>query len=327
MPTAFVTGATGFVGRHLVDVLREDGWRIIAAVRSPEKAAKLLADDVEIRQADLTEPLSMQDVMPEGVDCVFHVAADVGTWAKDNDRQYRTNVEGTATLLQAVVDKGARRMVHVSSIVAYGEHEDTISDETPRLGATSWVSYVHTKAYAERKVKEAVDRGLDAVIVNPTDVVGRYDDQNWVRMIKMVADGSLPAVPPGNGNFANGRAVAEGILAAYKHGKTGENYILGGPYATFHEFLSLAAARLGKPQPKKPIAPWLLKTLARVMQLISGITGKRPQVTVEEAYFACQRYTVKYDRAIEELGYRDVPLEQSVDEAIAYLREKGDIPG
>ena len=323
MPTAFVTGATGFVGRHLVDVLREDKWTIIAAVRSPEKAKAILGDDVELRAADLTEPLSMKDAMPEGVDCVFHVAADVGTWSRDNDRQYRTNVEGTASLLQAIVDKNAKRMVHVSSIVAYGEHETTISDSTPRLGAESWVSYVNTKAYAERKVKEAVDRGLDAVIVNPTDIVGKYDDQNWVRMIKMVADDAVPAVPPGNGNFANGRAVAEGILAAYKHGKTGENYILGGPYATFHEFLSMAAAKLGKPTPKKPMSAGMLKFLAVILELVSKVTRKRPQVTKEEAYFACQQYTVNYDRAINELGYRDVPLEQSIDEAIDYLRDTG----
>lgn len=325
MPTAFVTGATGFIGRHLVDVLRENQWTIIAAARNPEKARGILGDDIDIRSADLTDYATMGDALPQAVDCVFHVAADVGTWSKFNDRQYRTNVEGTAALLQAVLDKNAKRMVHVSSIVAYGEHSDTISDETPRLGATSWVSYVNTKAYAERKVKEAVDRGLDAVIVNPTDVVGRYDDQNWARMIKMVADGSLPAVPPGNGNFANGRAVAEGILAAYHHGETGKNYILGGPYATFHDFLSVVAAKLGKPKPKKPISAGLLKFTARVMEFFSKLTGKRPAVTKEEAYFACQAYTVNYDTATEKLGYRDVPLEQSIEEAIEYLKEKGEI--
>ena len=325
MPTAFVTGATGFVGRHLVDVLQEDGWTVIAAVRDIERAKSLLGDKVEFRRADLTESASLRQALPENVDGVFHLAADVGTWSKDNARQYSTNVEGTARLLQIVLDKGAKRMVHVSSIVAYGKHDDTISEETPRLGAESWVSYVNTKAYAERKVKEAVDRGLDAVIVNPTDIIGKYDDQNWARMIKMVADNTLPAVPPGNGNFANGRAVAEGILAAYKKGAAGQNYILGGPYATFHEFLSMVAKKLGKPVPAKPTAPWLLKLYANILHIVSKVTGKRPKVTREEAYFARQQYRVNFDFTIDTLGYRNVPLEQSVDEAIAYLREKGDI--
>lgn len=325
MPTAFVTGATGFIGRHLIDVLREDGWTIIAGVRDKARAAKLLGDDVTLATTDLLIPGSIQTAMPDVADCVFHVAADVSSWSKEAERQYNTNVEGTAAVLQSTLNKDIKRLVHVSSIVAYGEHDDVIDDFTPRLGATSWVSYVSTKSYAERKVKEAVDRGLDAVVVNPTDIVGKYDDENWARLIKMVANGTLPAVPPGNGNFANGRAVAEGILAAYKHGKTGQNYILGGPYATFHEFLSLAASKLGKPEPKKPISPTMLKLYASALELVSNITGKRPTVTKEEAYFACQSYRVKYDRAINDLGYRDVPLDQSIDEAIAYLRGKGEL--
>lgn len=322
MPTAFVTGATGFVGRHLIDVLKEDGWAITAGVRDINRAKKLLGNGVELVEMDLTEPSTIARSLKAETDCVFHVAGDTSTWSKEADRQYRVNVEGTAALLQIILNKGVKRMVHVSSIVVYGEHDNIITDTTPRLGATSWVNYINTKAYAERKVKEAVDRGLDAVIVNPTDIIGRYDDQNWIRMIKMIADDTLPAVPPGNGNFANGRAVAEGILAAYKKGKAGQNYILGGPYASFHEFLSLAAEKLGKPAPKKPIAPIMLKLLATVLGIISKITQKRPSITHEEAYFACQKYRVNFDKAIKELGYRNVPLEQSVDEAIAYMHEQ-----
>lgn len=323
MSTAFVTGATGFVGRHLIDVLSEQGWDIAAGVRDEARARALIGDRATYVAADLTDGASLREALPEAVDCVFHVAADTSTWAREAERQYRVNVEGTSALLQAALDRKARRMVHVSSIVAYGPHADTIDDATPRLGAESWVSYVHTKAFAERKVKEAVERGLDAVIVNPTDIVGRYDDQNWVRMIEMVASGTLPAVPPGNGNFANGRAVAEGILAAYEKGRAGENYILGGPYASFHEFLSLAADKLGKPAPGKPVPALILKSMATLLAGVSAITGRRPMITREEAYFACQSYTVNFDKAVSELGYRNVPLEQSVDEAIDYLREKG----
>lgn len=322
MPTAFVTGATGFVGRHLVDVLTENDWTIVAAVRSLEKAEKLLPSTVQLAEADLRKPLTLRDAMPEDVDAVFHVAADTSSWSKEAERQYSVNVNGTASILQVALDKDAKRFIHVSSIVAYGEHDETITDDTPRLGAESKISYVMTKSYAERKVKEAVDRGMDAVIVNPTDILGRYDDQNWIRMIEMLDTGTLPSVPPGNGVFANGRAVAEGIFAAYTSGKTGKNYILGGPRATFHEFLSVAAEKLGKPKPGKPLPALVLKVAARIYALISAITGKRPRITPEEAYFACQNYDARSDRAVAELGYRIVPLEQSVEEAVAYLREK-----
>lgn len=322
MPTGFVTGATGFVGRHLIDVLKEKNWDIIAGVRDLDKAKRLLGTDVKLALMRLRDPSTIAAAIPEGIECVFHVAANTSTWSKEAEEQYAANVDGTSALLQVVLDKHVKRMVHVSSIVAYGEHDGVITDTTPRLGVNSWVNYVNTKSYAERKVKEAVDRGLDAVIVNPTDIVGRYDNQNWIRMIKMIEEGTLPAVPPGNGNFANGRAVAEGIFAAYENGKTGQNYILGGPYATFHDFLSMAAEKLGKPKPPKPTPAFTLKILAFLLNIVSKITGKRPQITPEEAYFACQDYRVNYDKAINELGYRDVPLSQSMDEAIEYMRSQ-----
>jgi len=322
MPTAFVTGATGFLGRHLIDVLEEKGWAITAMVRNPAAARALYGDRITLVKGDLTDPHSINDAMPEKVDCVFHTAADTSTWSKEAARQQRINVEGTSTLLQTMWDKKAKRMVHVSSIAVYGLHEAPISEETPRLGATSWVSYVRTKAFAERKVKEAVDRGIDAVIVNPTHIVGRYDSHNWARLIQMMADGSLPGVPPGAGNFANGRAVAEGIVAAYEKGRTGENYILSGPHASFHEFLSIAADQLGLPHPKKPMPEIVLKRLAHITGFISKFTGKRPMITPEEAYFAGEDIAVKTDKAVRELDYREVPLEQTIREAIDFLREE-----
>lgn len=322
MPIAFVTGATGFVGRHLVDVLTENNWTIIAAVRSLEKAKTLLPASVHLAEADLRKPLTLHEAMPEDVDAVFHVAADTSSWSKEAERQYSVNVNGTASILQVALDKDAKRFIHVSSIVTYGDHSETIKDDTPRLGAESAISYVMTKSYAERKVKEAVDRGMDAVIVNPTDILGRYDDQNWIRMIEMLDAGTLPSVPPGNGVFANGRAVAEGIFAAYERGKTGQNYILGGERATFHKFLSVAAEKLGKPKPGKPLPAIILKIAARIYTLMSALTGKRPRITPEEAHFACQDYDALSERAVSELDYRIVPLEQSVEEAVAYLREK-----
>lgn len=323
MPTAFVTGATGFLGRHLVDVLLEEGWTITAMVRSPEKAAKILSDKVILVKGDLVVASDVRRCMPDTLDCVFHAAADTSTWAAEASHQENVNIEGTRSLLQAILDKHVKRLVHVSSIAVFGEHHGPITEKTERLGAKSWVSYINTKSFAERKVKEAVDRGLDAVIVNPTHIVGRYDSHNWARLIQKMADGSLPGTPPGGGNFANGRAVAEGVLAAYYKGKTGHNYILGGPKASFEEFLTIAAAKIKAPKPSKPMSAFLLKTLANILFFASKFTGKRPMVTPEEALFATETQDARSDKAIKELGFQLIPLEQSVDECITFMREEG----
>lgn len=321
MPTAFVTGATGFLGRHLIDVLLEAGWTITAMVRDPKAATKILDEKVTLVKGDLINASDTRTAMPETLDCVFHVAADTSTWSKEAARQQEINVEGTRSVLHAILDKDVKRMVHVSSIAVFGEQHGPITEKTPRKGAESWVSYISTKSYAERKVKEAVDRGFDAVIVNPTHIVGRYDAHNWARLIKMMSEGTLPGTPPGGGNFANGRAVAEGTLAAYHKGKRGHNYILGGPKASFEEFLTIAGEKIGKGKPPKPMPAWALKLMAQVLSLVAIFTGKRPMITQEEALFSTESQDARSDKAVKELDYRIVPLEQSIDESIAFLKE------
>ena len=324
MQTAFVTGATGFLGRHVIDVLTEQGWLIYALVRDEDRARTVLAQpSVNFIKGDLTFPSTYRDTVPKGLDCIFHVAADTSTWAKEAARQHQINIEGTANLLQVYRDVDAKRFVHVSSIAVYGIHKNLVTEKTRKKGKDSWVSYVHTKTMAERKVMEAAKRGTDAVVVNPTHIVGRYDDHNWSRMIQMLDSGDLPGVPPGAGNFANGRAVAEAVVAAFDKGCTGENYILGGPYASMREFLCVAAEKLGVAEPKKATPAFVLETLASLSSIVARFTGRRPILTPEEAYFACEKVDTSSDKAVEELGYRIVPLNQSISESIDYLKAQG----
>lgn len=322
MPSAFVTGATGFLGRHLIDVLTEQGWTIHILVRDKKAAEKLFGDRVIYISGNLTHPHDYAAKVPEGLDALFHIAADTSSWKAEAARQHEVNVVATAGLLQLATDKSVKRFVHVSSTSIYGIHKEPVTEETEKLGADSWVSYVNTKTFAERKVKEATWRGMDAVIVNPTHIIGRYDSHNWARLIIRHADGSLPGVPPGAGNFANGRAVAEALVAAYEKGKCGENYILGGPYETMHGFLACASRQLGLPEPKAPTSAFMLTLLAEILGFWGNVTGKRPMVTPEEAYFATERVEALSDKAVRELGYRIVPLEQSVAECVAYLKEQ-----
>ena len=318
MPSAFVTGATGFLGRHLINVLREQNWEITAMVRDAEKAKTLIGENVTFVEADLTRPEQVHNVMPHTLDCVFHTAANTSTWRAEEELQHEVNVEGTRTILQAILDRDVKRMVHVSSISTFGHHSETITEDTPRLGAESWINYVSTKSYAERKVKEACDRGLDAVIVNPTHIIGEYDDHNWARLILKMAKGELPGTPPGAGNFANGRAVAEATVTAFHKGKTNQNYILGGPQASYYEFLSVAADILEIKGPKKPMPAFFLKALAFLL----SFSKKRPIVTLEEAHFSSEVANASSAKAIEELGFKEVDLRQSIQESITYLQRQ-----
>ena len=324
MPHAFVTGATGFLGRHLVDVLGEAGWQITAMVRDPAAAEALFGTKVRLTQGDLTDPESVRGGMPKGTDAVFHTAADTSTWARHRVRQHAINVQGTQAVIEAATAKKAGRLIHVSSIAVFGIHHGIITEESETRGTGSRVSYVKTKAAGEACVRAAVQEGrLDAVIVNPTHIVGRYDTHNWARLIRLVADGSLPGIPPGGGNFANGRTVAEAMLAAVDRGRRGEHYILGGPNARFTDFIAVAGRTLNTPVTAKETPAWLLKGMARFLVPVGAVTGRKPLMTPEEAYFACESIDASSAKAVDELGYREISLEQSIAESVTFLRDQG----
>ncbi|WP_374762993.1 NAD-dependent epimerase/dehydratase family protein [Yunchengibacter salinarum] len=326
MRRAALTGATGFIGRHLSELLLADGWHVTALVRDPAKAETLLDPRIHCHKADLTAPEQLQAGLRGGVDAVFHTAADTSTWSREADRQRAVNVTGTGHLIQAHQDADAGRMVHVSSIAAFGLHRGIINEDTPQKGARSAVSYVATKAESEKLVRKACARGLDGVIVNPTHIVGRYDTNNWARLITMVHDGSLPAIPPGGGNFAHGRSVAKAMVTAIDKAPTGARYILGGPYASFREFIDQAAELMDVPVTAPAPPAFVVKAMAYLAEWQGRVTGKRPRLTPEEAYFACETISASSDKAARELGYETPSLKDMIGESVDWLRREGHLP-
>src|SRR5262249_12310669 len=173
--TAFVTGATGCVGRNLVDALIADGgWRIIAAHRASSKISRLRGLPIELKQVDLHDLDSVMASIPEGVDAVFHVAASISHWLPQEAEQWKDNVLATRNLAQAALRRKAKRFVFTSTGATY-KYADTTRDEAQHID----MSYVRTKRLAEIEVMDAVSEGLDAVIMRPIIIVGRYDNHAY----------------------------------------------------------------------------------------------------------------------------------------------------
>jgi nucleoside-diphosphate-sugar epimerase len=322
--SAFVTGATGFVGMNLVRELAGNGWNVTALVRASSPLEDIADLDIELRQGDITQADSVLDAMPERPDCVFHVAASTSIWSRQNEQQTLINVDGTRNVTAAAVRRSAGRMVHTSSFVVWGFHDDEIDEDSPRLDNADWINYVRTKREAENVVRGVLARdGLDCVILNPAHILGPGDRRNWSRMIRMVNDGKLPGVPPGGGAFADVREVARAHIEAFHRGRRGHNYLLGGQDTKFIDVVRMAGEVLDRKVPRRPSPRWLLQAAARLYTLKAAIDGREPDITPEAAAMITRHLPCDSSKAQRELGYRFTPTRQLVEDTCQWMRERG----
>ncbi len=321
--TAFVTGANGFIGVNLIEELLDQGWRVVAMHRERSDLGCLQALDVERVVADVTDSRALRRVMPEAPDAVFHLAGVTSLWKRRHAEQMRTNVKGTRNVVRIALEKRAQRLVHVSSILAYGLHSGTVTEDTPASGGSATINYVRSKALAEREVHRAIRRGLDAVIINPSHAIGPYDRNNWSRLFMLMRQGRLPGMPPGGGSFCHSRAVARAMIAAVDRGRRGANYLLGGSNASYVKLAHEIAKMLGRRTRPRPMPTRLLLGYARVEELVAPLFGREPDITTDAVRLLSWGQYCSSRRAEQELGYELVPLQVMLEDCCRWLRDSG----
>jgi dihydroflavonol-4-reductase len=323
--TAFVTGGTGFLGRHVVEQLTALGWRVVALHRPTSEVKHLKAYGAELAVGSITDAKSLLRAMPEGCDAVFHVAGNTSLWSGDREQQTRENVDGTRYVVEAALAKKARRLVHTSTEGSWGEQHQEGFDETAKSNALeSFINYERTKYLGELEVEKGVAKGLEACIMCPGHIVGKYDATQWARLITLVNTGKLPGVPPGKGTWAHAGQVAKAHVTAVDKGRSGERYLLGGTWATYLEMVTLIGRLTGKKVPTKTMPGWIIRVLGRVSQWGSYVTKRAPTVTPEIAAGTSRPpHLFKSDKAMRELGYEAVPLERMLGESYEWLKAEG----
>jgi nucleoside-diphosphate-sugar epimerase len=323
LPTTFVTGATGFLGLNLVRHLTELGWKVIALHRARSNLTYLQRFPVRLVEGQIEDSASLERALPDGVDVVFHVAADVSFWSRNNARQTRTNVDGTRNVVAASRRRGVKKLIHTSTTSVYGFPTEPFDETAPHLGKHSWFNYMRTKTLAEEEVRHGIARGLDAVLLNPANVIGPFDLNNWSRLIRLAAAGKLSRVPPGRASFCHAAEVARAHVAAVQNGRTGENYILGGADATYAEVVRIIAELLHQPVNVRTVPPFWLRAAGRVLSWTSHLSRKEPVLTPESAAFLSASLLCRSDKAIRELNYRPVPLRTMLEDCHRWLVEEG----
>ncbi len=328
-----ITGATGYIGHELVRALINQGntLHIIYRGASAYKLNDLpvfqkQTDHIKFFEGDLTDQAVLEKAM-DGCSQVYHVAALAKAWAKDESIFDEVNIEGTRKVLEAAKNTGVKRVVFTSSggTLAESNHEPA-DEETPRSDFF-YNPYERTKYQAEQVVKNFASNDLETVIVNPTRVFGPgllTVSNAATRLISYYIQGKWHFVL-GNGkavgSYVYVKDVIDGHLLAMKHGRSGEQYILGGENLSFNEYFNTIGEVAGEKQKLFGIPISLAITFARFQTLKAKLTGKPPMITPDWVTKYSKNWACSSEKAKKELGYTITPFKQALEETIEWLRK------
>lgn len=323
MRRAFVTGGTGFLGLHIVEQLSNAGWQVTALHRKTSDITRLTRFSPQLTLGSIDDRASLLAAIPENCDAIFHVAANTNYWRGGNEAQTRDNVDGTRNMVDAALARGAKVFIHTSSMSAFGPQDIVPFDETAKSCALeSPVNYEKTKYQAELEVMAGIERGLRAVILNPSHILGKYDVSNWSRTIRLVHERKLPGIPPGAGSWCHAGEVARAHIRAVDHGRVGQRYLLGGVDATYLEVFTLIGKIANRKVPKRAMPIQLLAIYGALSDFASRFTNRAPEVTHEVVHMLRRPMLVRSDKAVKELDYRSKPLEEMIRETYDWMKEE-----
>ncbi len=319
----FVTGATGFIGSHVVRQLLQRGDRVRILARNSSRKSNIEAFGCEIAIGDLKDSNSLLRCV-QGCRFCYHVAADYRLWAKNPQDIYDSNVGGTRNLLSACCESGVEKVVYTSSVGAIGMRKDGLpADEDTPVKLDDMIGhYKRSKFMAEQVALEFAASGLPVTIVNPTTPIGDGDIKPTPtgKIILESVKGHMPAYVETGLNLVGVEDVARGHLLAEAKGRIGERYILGGENWSLEEILQAVAHILGKRTP--PRIPWTLALIAGYVEnfVIGTILRREPFIPLEGVRMSRYKMYVSSEKARKELGYDPGPVDQALREAVDYFR-------
>ena len=316
-----VTGASGHIGNCLVRELKERGAFIRVLVHKFRNNVDEI--DVEIIQGNLLEPESLLSLCT-GVDVVFHLAAQIAIENRSSSQVYETNVTGTKNIIKAAKHAGVKKFIHFSSIHTFQTGSLTLPlDESCPMVDSSKTVYEFTKAEGEREVLKAVREGLDAVILNPTAVIGPFDFRGSLlgQALLKIYQNKLPFLIAGGYNWVDVRDVVSASIKAIDSGRKGEKYILSGEYCSLQELSAMISKISGSRIPV--IVPLSIARLAcPLFQIYSSITKKEPIYTYQSLDILVNSpENISNEKARKELLYESRPLENTLRDTFKWYKE------
>lgn len=318
-----VLGATGLIGGHIAKAALSSGWQVRGFRRNPQLTGNLGESPVEWVSGNLDDPASIEAAM-EGIEIVFHAAAFAPQSHDPQDvpEQIRTAREQTRRVITAARHQAVKRLIFTSTLSTIGPvppGEKRLADERDvyQPGTLPKNSYYECKIAMEEEILQAVENGLDAVILNPTAVFGPGDVHlSMGHVLLMVAKGQAIAWLPGSTNAIDVRDVALAHIAAAQKGRRGERYILGGHNLTIKEALTETARIADVKPPRFEIPLWLIQGYIKISDTLPFIPSPSSHLRALPFW---QGYNTQ--KAQDELGLSPRPFSETVKDALDWFKE------
>ncbi len=326
-----VTGATGHIGSTLVRDLLSGGEKVRALILPGEDCTGIEGLDVERAEGNVLDPQSLSSAMA-GVDTVYHLAGIISIMPGRNDMMRAVNVRGTINVARAAREAGVRRMVHTSSIHALGRppHGTPISEETGIDPENPAGEYDRTKAEATLAVLAEVEKGLDAVVVCPTGVIGPHDfrESELGHLIKAWMKRRPHVFVDGWFDWVDVRDVSRGMILAARNGRAGEVYIIGGERVHIGEVLEMVRDSSGVRTPGICLPFFMAACAAPLTALFSRLTRTKPTFTSYSLETIKSNSLISHAKAGRDLGYSPRPLAATIRDTVSWwaAREKTAAP-
>jgi len=319
-----VTGASGHIGANLVRALLARGRRVRALVYKDERA--LAGLPVEKAACDITRPEECRAAL-RGTKTVFHCAGHIAISKTLEAGMMETNVRGTKNLVQAAVAEGVMRFIHFSSVHALSSKPEAepVDETRPLVDRTAGMLYDRSKAEGERIVREAVGKGLPAVTLNPTAVIGPYDFKPSLigEVLMLLARGRMPFLVRGGFNWVDARDVAVGALAAETRGTVGERYLFAGHWESVAGIAALVDRIIGQKRRYMTLPHWIAHLGAPFLSAAAKLTGKRPLYTHDSLHALRHHRYVSSRKAERELGFQSRSLIETVKDTLEWMNQYG----
>ena len=317
-----ITGGAGHIGNVLARALLKENKKIKILALPNEDTSSLDGLDVEIIRGDITNREFMFQLIQKD-DVVFHLAGIIDIANMPYEKIKKVNYDGVVNVVDACVQNKAKKLVYTSTVHIIDPNSGKVLVEPENFDNKNLVgNYAKTKALASQYITNMCKEGkLDASIVYPSAVVGPYDFRvsETGQVVVDYVNGKLNAYVKGGYNFVDVRDVADGLIGASKHGKSGDGYILSGNYITVKQMMQILNKKTGRKRLPVKIALWFLKLVAPIANLYYKVRGKKPVLSNESLYTINTNANFSHQKATQTFGYNPRPVEETLFDTIEWF--------